>query len=674
MPVSSGVRPYRYVGYDPFSSSGVYKIGFSGILFEQAMFGLIAESELYQSGVPYTFTLYKNKSAAISSTFVPRTDGASLARIANPLFKNYILDMRTRFSGLFNYITLDSPYNAQELLLDYFQRHTGNNPSGSVGNWLHTQGELGSSGLYDIDLREVMYQPYNRIAQYKLSTTSGISLPVSPVGPSFCTRTGKIVRVTSRDVANAAQKDNHVMFAYGIASNNKIKIEGDIFSAGSKAYLTWTSGQLHGSATGSCAQMAERILETSTNDGVLNSGMGLFTIPNLGSIDTGIYSIQTFNTNARIDGYYCPTSGAIGFWPRQDELISSGYRRATQANGVNEVFTSGFHIFDAGFFQYVPSGALLISPINGQVLWYRFADNQSFSTANYGPKRWLDLGGSPATPIIGNNTDLLFYVGITADLNPDIVIADRKFVFAKWDSLTLDFLNAYEETGYMPSPESPPSVDRFFYIYGHNPPSGLSFDDKYCISEVAGLSSGPEVYILNTSLENIGAWDTATNAGGSPIGMVNGHLYGFDPTQTSSSGATFRWQHTVFADPYSLYPADMSTPFVVGIIDTAVHIYEERDTVYDNTNGIAALFEPLNYNNFTFGGIPLIIDPRGTALDYGDGSVFVRFNAKMKGETALKSFIGRMNEGSIGGNSVMIISEFISMPNGAVNWAYAISS
>jgi hypothetical protein len=207
-------------------------------------------------------------------------------------------------------------------------------------------------------------------------------------------------------------------------------------------------------------------------------------------------------------------------------------------------------------------------------------------------------------------------------------------------------------------------------VYNHTPVSGVNFSNYYCISEIAGLSSGPEVYFLDSSMENIGAWDTATDPGGAPICMINGNLYGHDPTQTSASGETFFWQHIIFDDPNGHFPGVPGDPRVV---DNKVYVYELRDTVYDNTNNIAALFEPLNQDNFTFGGTPFIIDPRGTDLDYGDGSVLVRFSAKMKGETTLKSFLGRIVEDTIGGNPVLKIYEFTRLKDSTPSWVYQIT-
>jgi hypothetical protein len=167
MTALSGNRPYAYVGPSPFTASGSKPVGISGILFEQNMFTITAEHEIYTSGFTRTFTKYLNKGAGISSSFEPTSTGSNLTR-ANIHFKDYITTMRTRLSGLFGYIASDSPYSQSELIQDYFRVYLGDNASGSVGNWLHSAPNLGESGkIYDIDVREVQYQPYIRISKYK---------------------------------------------------------------------------------------------------------------------------------------------------------------------------------------------------------------------------------------------------------------------------------------------------------------------------------------------------------------------------------------------------------------------------------------------------------------------------------------------------------------------------
>lgn len=676
--ISSGNKPYFFEGPYPFSSSGNQRIGMSGILFEQAMFALIAEQDIYiaQTGNNRKFTKYINKDANITQTFEPRADGSSLAGRSIESngsggcvnFKNYITDLRTKFSGLFPLIQSDSPYSDVELLLDYFQRHTGDNPSGSIGNWVHGV-DLIINGIYDIDLREVTYQPYTRVGKFQLSNISGIKLPVKPIGPMFMSRSGTLIATSDRDLSSASQVDGDSIFAYSAAQTDRLAVQGDILVPNTtKLYVAWNSGLLLDNTTGNCEQSAVRTMDAGADLAFMGSGVGFFSPPSI-NVGTGIYSIQLFNNSTTINNMYIPKSGIIGFWPKLSELVTSGYVRATLADGSNQQFTSGFHIFNTAFWQYSTSGAVLQSPINGAYLWYRYADNQAWSTSNYGPKRWKDLTSTPALPLIYPNDNLVFYVGQTADLNPDIILADIRFVFAKYNPSTLDFISAHENPYSIPAAESPPSVDKFFYIYNHNNLSGINFTGYYCISEITTLSSGPEIYILNANLDCVGAWDNNTRASAAPIGVINGHLYGFDPNQVSSSGATFYWDHNVFADPGGVFPMATSS---AGVVDTSVTLYETRDTVFDNTTNIGQLFEPINPNNFSFGGTPYIIDPQGTDLDHGNGSVLVKFQAKMKGETVLKEFVGRIIEATIGANNVMMIYDFTPLKDGFPNWVSAI--
>lgn len=668
MTTSSGVRPYAYVAPYPFSGSGLGRIGYSGIFFEEPMFVLTAEQEIYSSSGTRTFTKYINKGANVSSSFEPNATGANLNNRANALFKNYILDLRSRMSGLFELIETDSVYTKEELLLDYFKRHTGDNPSGSVGNWLHSTANLAESGnLYDIDLREVQFQPFIRVASFTESESSGvITLPTGPVFPFFCSQNGQIVSVSERDLGHAAQIDENTMFGYAAAAASRILVKGDMMVPNNtKMYLAWTSGGLQSSATGNCEQVSERLL----NDEI-NRGYGFFSIPTLTNVQSGIYGIQIFNTDPVISGYYIPPSGVGTFWPKREEINTSGYTRATDSLGViGQTFPSGFHIIGAALFQHSASGAYLLSPINGAKLWYRFSDMASWTTTNFGPKDWNDIS-QPALPIVGNNQNLIFCVGTTADLDPDPSIADRRFVFTTYNPTTLNRISSQESSYRIIAPASPPSVDKFFFIYDHQPPSGIDFSNYWAISEIAGLSTGPEFYLLNNNLNNLAAWDSSTNPAGAPICMINNHLYGYNTSQTSSSGSTFFWQHIVFDDPNGVWPPSESSGVTV---DNETYVWETRDTVFNNTNGISEVFEPINPNNFSFGGTPYMIDPRGTALDYGDGSIFIRFNAKMKGETVTKTFLGRIKEDDIDGTGVLSIFEFIPLENGVPQWVYGLN-
>lgn len=679
MAVSSGTRPYEYVGPNPFSGSGINPIGYSGVLFEQVMFALIAERAIYsaQTNPGRVFNKYINKTGSLAPTFEPTPLGINLTG-QNPLipgisggpacvnFKNYLIDTRTRLSGLFSLIATDSPYTAAEIGLDYFIRYFGDNPSGTVGNWRHATTELAGKGnIYDLDLREVMYQPYIRISKYNPTSFSGLAFPFSPVIPCFFSKTGSMINVSSRDLAHAANLGTNALSGYQAAANGYVLVQGDMFEPTNARFYLWESGQLKSSIPGICASIGTRQLNLNTN-----RMRGQFTPPST-NVGTGIYSLQVWTNNSIFNGYYTAPSGAIGFWPRLEELVTSGYIRATLSDGSNEKFCSGIHVFNTALWNFGASGSAVISPINGAFLWLRFADQQAWSTTNFGPSRWNGLGGSVATPIVGANDKITIFAGQTQDLDPDIVIADRRFVFARYSPTSLDFVSAGQNSFSYNSATSPPGISAFFFVYGHTPVSGINLSNYYFLSEAGqAVSSGPEYYIVDTDFENRGCYESNGNPYG-PCCVVNGNIYGYDPNQVAGGSGTFFWQHFVFDDSATSFPPPVASGGIVEIGNARV--YETRETRYTNgVGGIAHLFEPLNPNNFSFAGMPKLVDPRNTDLDYGDGSILVYFTAKMKGETVFKAFEGRMKEGAAG---VMNIFEFIPLQTGAgvPAWAYGLS-
>lgn len=668
--ITSGIRPYNFQAGFPFSASGARAIGFSGILFEEAMFVITAEKDIYvaQTGINRKFTKYINKGAGITSLFEPANDGSNLdSSNTNPgcvQFKDYILDMRNNLSGLLLLMQMDSEFNAQELLVDYFKRYHGNNPSGSVGNWLHSAGELGYSGLYDIDLREVQFQPFIRSGPYVEGSGLFINMPVGPIFPTFCSKVGDLPHTSDRDIAHVLNMHNHLLnhlfdgilaSGYVQAQLDKFFILGDIFqSAKSQAYLTFDindSFKLKSSSTALCNTVFDRNCNQK-----LTGGAGSFDKASF-SVGSGLYQIY-LNQNA-VTNPYSAVSGDAGFWPPISKIFggTSGVLVRTLNNASDDIWFSGFHIFNDGFWGATASGARLFSPINGKVLWHRFADQQEFSTSNSGPHQWSTISHAAADPIISSNDKLVFFLGNTSDLNPDPVLADRRFIFAKYDPDTLDFISSHETPGTFASPTSPPSINRFWYCHDHVPISGGNASNLYILSEVAALSSGPETYFVDTSFNNRGAMESNLN---SPICLINQHLYSY----LTVSNPSFSWNH-ILIDNTSSFPSPAGSGHTT---IASSFVYESRPTKF--AQEIVNYFEPISSSGFSFGGLPNTLDPRGSELDIGDGSILVRFNAKMKNSTVLRPYWGRIKESTSG---TLDIFEFWLFENTGLSWIYPFS-
>jgi hypothetical protein len=663
----------------PFTLQAGELIGYSGILFEEAMFTILAEKDIYvnQTGNNRKFTKYINKSAAIIGLFEPLANGKNLdgtntnTTLSGALsmagcvnFKDYILDMRTGMSGIFLLMASDTEHNilgASGLKEDYFQRYHGNNPSGAVGNWVHATTELGASGLYDIDLREVQFQPIIRSGPLVQGSGLLTTAVVGPIFPAFCSTTGGLPQVSVRDLAHIANMHNHVfnhrfdgilLSGYQAADAGQFFCLGDVFQSGkSELYYAFNiqDGQLKSSSAGLCSIAYDRNINQK-----LTGGAGRFNAPSF-SLTSGIYRIffkQSLETSPS-----SAMSGIGGFWPPEEKIFgnTSGCKVVSLNSPGEDVFMSGFHIFDDGFWVASSSGAALLSPINGRRLWHRFADQQSFSTTNAGPYTWSDISHQAALPITGQNQNLNFFVGITDDLDSDPVLADRRFIFATFNPDTLDFISATETPGTFAGPSSPPSINKFWFCHDHSPPSGGNATNLYILAEQAELSSGPETYFVDTAFNNRGAMEASEF---SPICLISRHLYGYNPYGNDTN---FTWTH-ICIDNVSTFPAPIGSGYTT--IADAYH-WESRDTKF--APSIASYFEPISSSGFSFGGNPTVINPVGTDWDALDGSVLVIFQAKMKNSTILRSYLGRINESSSG---TMDISQFWLLENPTINWIY----
>ena len=224
MPVSSGNIPYSYTGPYPWISpkpSG--SLGFSGIVYEEAMFAILSEIRRYADpfffvrrvGQPrhlsgILFQNYINPSGAPPSkgvyqpmgsdrtnyAFEPHPSGINLNNLGNINTTDWIQDMRQALSGFRNNeidgdinglfelvsydVNLNDNYIAEWLAAKVGNTRGGQRPYG-VRTWnreyytefgLPPIGTLGFSGvLYDIDFDEVYYQPFPRLS---VITNTGI--------------------------------------------------------------------------------------------------------------------------------------------------------------------------------------------------------------------------------------------------------------------------------------------------------------------------------------------------------------------------------------------------------------------------------------------------------------------------------------------------------------------
>ena len=232
MTVQSGIIPYHYEGPLPFIGQDV---AFSGILLEQAQFVVLAERRRYSDPDASGFPFYYYINNAVSrQNYEPTASGTILPDHASLSFIDYFSDIRDQLIALFGKISFDCDYDINNVKKDWLVQAVLT-PSGNSGNFLYriptihdvvpymSTEIIGHSGvLYDINLREVAYQPYSRLSAGRTIVIAGDPLFVegsgsfgnaasatssttrlvrsSPVYPAFQKTNGGLITPTSREL------------------------------------------------------------------------------------------------------------------------------------------------------------------------------------------------------------------------------------------------------------------------------------------------------------------------------------------------------------------------------------------------------------------------------------------------------------------------------------------
>ncbi len=642
MAVTSGDRPYQYVGPYPFSSSGeALPVGYSGILFEQGMFTLIAESEIYFGGKFFWYAeddvmnKYINKQAGLRQGITPDAFGRNLDGTFNGIrgdanYRDYIMDMRFWLSGvIFDAIADDSVYQISDIALDYFRTYFGDNPSGSVGNWRHADPHLGYKGnLYDIDLREVLYQPYIRFGDDANPSISGTQIFIQPMMPRFSNRASGLVYVNDRDFRQLEQLGEYFSSGCLAARGGSIFVVGDMFDSGnSKIFYTWDThsrqtAKLISTMSGTCRAHGPREL---TDFSGMNRGYAIFSPPSGNNVGTGIYSVQVYNESEFTNGIFVPQSGAtrtLGWWPRQFENIGSAVEALNSGHLGAVPITRGFHYMDGAFYRWNQSGALIVSSIGGTPLWLRWAEQIGSS----GTWHMAGRGGSAArltnndcalvaTPITGLNDKITICVGTDPGSGTDFIR------FLEHDKQTFD--NIRDSHVYI-SGGSEPYL--FQFITEHIPSTGHDLNDLYLLNGgiTLDMDFNPMVNYIQSNYT---------------YGMLDGKI------MAGGSGT-----NSLFAIIEQIYDIDSSGFLYASGFGPNIDVHY--------ASHLEPFFSGVNHNSFALRLFPqdriTWIDPRGTPLDKGDGSVYLFFTDRFITQiTPSVLWLGRLKQVSTSGAEII---------------------
>lgn len=406
MNLVSGVIPYGYLLRGPFhgeTHSPGHLLQPSGLLFEQAAWVLMAElrrlnaSGMFNTGIIAgipSLNNYPDPRFPVFNVYEPSPLGLTLGSgIANPAFLlnlTNIGSIRNLMLALFftpgGGLGADA---AQDWFTETFRNHprgTTTNPFFSQDIFAHplsqvgsmTTGEvvtstdqedaffsgkpyypLGASGiLYDIDIAELMYQPWPRLNTSAFS--AGLSIfggQSCPIFPQFQKTTGGLIAISN---AGRSQFWNDGNFA----------IRGDILIPGTEALLT------------------------QVNDFDITNLAGEMTF-----IESGLAALPDFagNVSTIAEAAFSPVGLPIGTYrigvrlPRESNInvvIPSGVRSSVFP-GINQPTDQGLHVFDDALFIETNVSASVLSPLTNVFKHDCLAELE----ANIGTPTWRQVMG-----------------------------------------------------------------------------------------------------------------------------------------------------------------------------------------------------------------------------------------------------------------------------------------
>lgn len=668
MTVASGARPYGYVRY-PFILQDGERIGVSGILFEEPMFVLLAEKDMYeeQTGSDRYFYKYFGNGGpegyATKVGFEPRSDGGNLdgswqypvdGYADNPLHKlpgminvkDYILDLRAAIEDVWTLIAEeDSDYSTEELQLDYFSgifngERDPNDVDGpwygrDTDDWLHDEDAVGQSGTYfDVDLREVQYQPHIRFSNYQTNSYWPL-----PVWPPLCTSNGGLPGLYSNDYPAGdtlpAGPGNLVGInesGYDAIDSGSFLLVGDVFIASnSKAYLyDMSDGTRASNTTANCVGRAGRVVNK-----YMDGGIGYFQHGNYG-VPQGLYRIGIFQStpsNTLIE------SGFSSFWPPQSADLSDfndDHWKITADGTIHRA--SGIHVFNDGFWGTGGNGQVLYSPINGAAVWYRGADTTSL-TGTYFTFAW------PAAYYNGGN-HYSWSVYVTGSYpsfqeTPEV---------ATWD---VDGDSPSVATAQYYTRVDPVGAGGIVDLSNHAPFSGVSLS-AYTILLGWESSDGVARFSIWDGIQCRGSVNCQgfgfAQASPGLCGTIGGEIYANSPTVGDKHPRYFMQQN--YEQASDVFPLPASSGSAAAATAQATGPY-----YITYGTGVMHDFEQMDNTNFTMAGRVVFIQPTGD-LDIGDGSALMAFNAKLKGQSSTSAFYGRIITATSGGQKQIQIIDY----------------
>lgn len=423
MVMQSGTPPYEYAIRTgrfrvPNPLTSFTGVGFSGILLEQAQFVITAEERRFNQSAPGTFAgeffLYTNPAIAPSGPYEPKVTGSTLANLINPgamHILDHILETRTALLSMFNSFAQDTDYtNGEDHLASWLQAAYPESPSGYSGAYLHRNPSetgfvplaidvLGASGvLYDIDIGEVMFNPYPYIGGYGMASAHGdlvngalddFSIVTAPAFPNFQRTNGTIISLNGREpgppVIDTGLSDynvDHIASGY-IRLNGYVMQSGTLYTMGKGLQFDGLSD----------FTFRERGIRETLDAGNLETAR-VFLEPTPQA--SGVYRLACVNKFQQFPNTTVE-SGIVSQWP----TLANYWPSIGNLNVADLVYNNGYHVFDDNIWitdsgpdagsTHRPSGLCILSPWTGHRLWIRFAEMANGTST--GGENWSHFVG-----------------------------------------------------------------------------------------------------------------------------------------------------------------------------------------------------------------------------------------------------------------------------------------
>ncbi len=253
-------RPYPYPR-EPFRLGSGEIVGYEGRFFSIPAYALLADKRLFTDEgshpVNSPIKLYINKDAGLSSGIEP-TLSASGYEVATPHYADYILDMRTLLEDVLALHAADSQYSFNEFFASHMQRNRAiydldnSSVSGLTDlEYVHpspvgdvpvapsstltpsNQIELGAQQFQDIDLDEVMWQPFARPKDTETHSRGFVTVPVFPA----------VLPNGALPLFSALDEERYGLLGLNAVASGGLLVTGDGLANGTSIKLLTGSGQ-----------------------------------------------------------------------------------------------------------------------------------------------------------------------------------------------------------------------------------------------------------------------------------------------------------------------------------------------------------------------------------------------------------------------------------------------